>query len=55
MSQGITVIHNQVAGIAEGECLQQYGDDKHERGNASPQIRKEEHIDQGEAEHDANQ
>lgn len=55
MSQGIAVIHDQVAGIAEGEGLQQYGDDKHKGGKASPEIRKEEYIDQGEAQHDANQ
>lgn len=54
MSQGITVVHNEVARVAEGERLQQNGDDKHERGNAGPQIRKEEYIDQGKTEHDAN-
>lgn len=47
MRQSFAVIHNEIARVAEGECLQQNRDDEHERGNARPQIREEEHVDQG--------
>lgn len=55
MREGLAVVHNQVAGVAEGERLQQSGDDEEERGDARPQIREEENIDQREAEDEAAQ
>lgn len=55
VGQIVGVVDEQVAGVAEGECLQQDGNDEQERGYALPEVRKEENVDQSEAQNGANQ
>lgn len=55
VGQVLGVVQEEVAGVAKGKCLQQDGDDEQEGGHALPEVREEEHIDEGQAQHRANQ
>jgi len=55
MGQGLAVLHDEVACVAEGEGLQQNGYNKHKWCDARPDVWEEKHVDQREAQNQADQ
>jgi len=55
VGQILGIVNQHVAGVAEGEGLQQDCDDEQERGHALPEVREEEHVHQGQTQNGTNQ